>query len=251
LPFHNVKRAIQIIHHEIIRSMAFDNTTTSSSMCHVTMSEINIFRPTDILCSSNSKCALILLNGLKDCNCISINLPHVWPLAVIQVCADGAANRFHDFCQKSSIDLVPSIICGDLDSCDQSIIDHYKTRGTEIYRNINVDTTDFTKCVELLSTRNYIVDKKVQNIIAVGGLCGRFDHVMGCLQTLFLARSKYNIKIPLYLFHIENLVTLIPPGRSTIYVNQHLLTGKCGLVPLGSVARNVTTTGLQWNLKIL
>jgi len=76
-------------------------------------------------------------------------------------------------------------------------------------------------------------------IVTLGGLCGRFDQTLGCIQTLFLARKRFNLNnnCPFYLVHNENLVALLPQvepkmiflqfftGKSIIFLNigsQHI-----------------------------
>lgn len=106
---------------------------------------------------------------------------------------------------------------------------------------------------------------QIDTIVTIGGLYGRFDHVMGCIHTLFLLQKEFP-KLIVYCLLNRSMFTLLPPvrprsdlsfgpfpnvvfqGSHTIHVDLDATTGVCGLVPIGGPAKSVTTSGLEWNL---
>uniref|UniRef100_A0A915JZN9 Thiamin pyrophosphokinase catalytic domain-containing protein n=1 Tax=Romanomermis culicivorax TaxID=13658 RepID=A0A915JZN9_ROMCU len=213
----------------------------------ITTASLN-FYPLDLFSlqpiNRHPQIALILLNGDAACSCLSSHIEHMWSKSVVQVCADGSANRLYTMDKN----LIPSIICGDLDSCDRNVMEFYSKKNTEISRFEDQSSTDFTKCINMLKQRKYLDGDKTDAIVTLGGLCGRFDHVMGCLESLFIARTKFQIEKPVYILHNDSIVFLIPKGQHKIFIDKTYTTGKFGLIPLGCPAKCVTTNGLQWNL---
>ena len=58
--------------------------------------------------------------------------------ASVRYCADGGANRLHDRCRPSSVDLddafLPDLIKGDLDSLKSEVRDYYKSKARPLTR---------------------------------------------------------------------------------------------------------------------
>ncbi|VDP10600.1 unnamed protein product [Soboliphyme baturini] len=155
---------------------------------------------------------------------------------LVRVAADGAADKLRELGNGC---FIPDILCGDLDSVSASTVKFL--RSSVILKIPDQDSTDFTKCLRTIS------NKIVENIVALGGLCGRFDHVIGCLNSLSINLEE-NPHLRLFLLHSESLVTLLPKGENHIHLDLELCTGKCGLAPLGFPVENVYTDGLKWNL---
>ncbi|XP_043396452.1 thiamin pyrophosphokinase 1 isoform X9 [Chelonia mydas] len=113
-----------------------------------------------------------------------------------------------------SLDFLPDYISGDFDSITPEIREYYKV--------------------------------KIDMIVTLGGLGGRFDHIMASVETLFHANNT--IPTPVIVIHDFSLICLLQPGKHKLHVNTGLESSWCGLIPVGNPCDNVTTTGLKWNL---
>jgi len=198
---------------------------------------------------TESNFAVLLLNcrpitDEEDRKYISI----LWPKARIRACADGGANKLAALNKVQGTAFYPDFICGDLDSVRKENMDFFQQHGAALYKDTNPNATDYTKSARILAKQiNDDPNSKVDTIVTIGGLYGRFDHVMGCIHTLFLLQKEFP-KLPIYCIQERSLFTLLPSGRHAIHLDEGIANGVCGLVPIGCPAEKVTTTGLQWNL---
>ena len=197
------------------------------------------------------------------------NIERLFRRSRMTICADGAANHLHSFTAEKA--LVPNVICGDLDSIRNEVLQHMERRGSRIVHIANQDTTDFDKCLQYFynqshqdqsSSRlenNENLEKKT--IVVLGGLNdGRFDQTMSNVNTL----AKFQIQHPLdqlYMFTCGNSICMItsPPLPQ---LQKHLILcdstaidlRHCGLIPLVTSCDvddrglRVRASGLKWNL---
>lgn len=80
---------------------------------------------------------------------------------------------------------------------------------------------------------------------------GRLDHIMGNINTLYVASHRPNLKdLKICLVSQNDLTWLLKPGRHMIRIPPRLWSEKlhCALLPIGQPCYHVTTTGLKWNL---
>lgn len=86
---------------------------------------------------------------------------------------------------------------------------------------------------------------KISKVIVLGGLFGRFDHVLSSLHSLLRFDS-----CEIAIIDGVNLVTILREGSTSLDFagGQHLLTGKCGIIPLIQRKTMVSSNGLKWNL---
>lgn len=169
-----------------------------------------------------------------------------WQQASYRVAVDGGASCLLNLANEHKLELVPDLITGDFDSVTSEVLNIYEQKGTKIIATPNQDKTDFTKALEemqqLLKENNLELDA----ILTISRTSGRFDHVMGNLNTLYLAEEMSPVSV--YLISNNSLTWLLKKGKHKIKVHPSFC-GKCiGLIPLGAPCFQVTTTGLKWNL---
>jgi thiamine pyrophosphokinase len=141
----------------------------------------------------------------------------MWNRTEWKLCADGGANRLFD----SFPELLPTAICGDLDSIRKDVKEYYLKKGVLLVKIHDQNATDLQKCFtvvrwlersvkadvfdefieqgptseilkKLCPTPEFPPDKvpsHVHDVIILGALNGRFDHTMASFNTLFLLRQ--------------------------------------------------------------
>ncbi|XP_016951342.1 thiamin pyrophosphokinase 1 [Drosophila biarmipes] len=177
----------------------------------------------------------------------------LWRNAAVRCAVDGGSNHWRDFVvgqamsKKSngaSTPLEPlDVITGDFDSITEDTVDFFKT--TPKVHTPDQDATDFTKAIAVLQP--VMAQRKIRDVVVFHDNSGRLDHVMANLNTLYKSQ-KDNCNV--FLLSGDSVTWLLRPGKHTIQVPVDLVTSQrwCSLMPVGSPAYNVTTTGLKWNL---
>lgn len=175
--------------------------------------------------------------------------------AIVRCAVDGGSNHWRNFMlsqatdkqikDKDPKDVIdpPDLITGDFDSITQDTVEFFKT-----IPKINTpdqDATDFTKAFTVLQP--VMEQRKLHDVIVFHDCSGRLDQTMANLNTLF-KMQKENCNV--YLLGGDSITWLLRPGKHTIQIPLDLVTNQrwCSLMPVGSSAHNVTTTGLKWNL---
>eukprot|EP00116_Pleurobrachia_bachei_P008570 sb/3468832/ len=209
------------------------------------MGEVTIWSP--LACIKNPQIelnvALIILNSsLSE---LDDKLRTLWKTARFHICADGGANRLY---QVSSTQgpLIPEYVAGDLDSVYKDVLLFYEKQGSKIAKFSDQNTTDFEKCLKLITKHEKVTNKQFDVVYVLGSHGGRLDQSLSILNTLY--KHTKSSETPLFLIAPDTLTFVLPPGRHKIYVNTGLEGSFCGLVPLGEPCRSISTTGLAYNL---
>ncbi|GIY00587.1 thiamin pyrophosphokinase 1 [Caerostris extrusa] len=126
------------------------------------------------------------------------------------------------------------------------VLDFYKSKGVSIMPTPDQDETDFTKALRL--TEMHLQNKKLQvsSIIAVAQNGDRLDHILGNLNTLYQANEITST--PVFILGNHSLTWILSVGFHKIHVTKEMMNCHVGLIPLGQECKNVSTTGLKWNL---
>ncbi|KAG9355957.1 hypothetical protein JZ751_000801 [Albula glossodonta] len=170
-----------------------------------------VFTPLDCLLPSGKQniCLLILNQPLDE------DFLHVlWNKAVLRACADGGANHLYHLTAGKRESFLPDYISGDFDSITPEVKAFY--------------------------------EEKVDTIVTLGGLGGRFDQIMASVETLFHAQKMTDL--PVVVIQGSSLAYLLRAGRRhSLNVDTGLEGAWCSLIPVGGPCIT-TTTGLKWNL---
>nr|CCA24794.1 thiamin pyrophosphokinase putative [Albugo laibachii Nc14] len=208
---------------------------------------------------SHPRIAVILLNnkdfGWKIPRNVSAQLHqssreifcHMWSNAQVTICADGGANCLYDRAVRVEAEstFIPKYIKGDLDSLRPDVQSYYEQQGTEIIQDLDQDSNDLDKCLNLLYEKQQTKSAKRYAVFIFGGMGGRFDQEMQNINCLFRYHSKFQ---EMCLISEATTARLLLGGSHEIEPNLEFETGVCGIIPLGGMCRKLTTEGLQWDL---
>ncbi|XP_017141778.2 thiamin pyrophosphokinase 1 [Drosophila miranda] len=180
----------------------------------------------------------------------------LWKNAAVRCAVDGGSNHWREFLLGQGVIKRPKgapatggpfepldVITGDFDSITEETVDFFKS--TPKIHTPDQDATDFTKAITVLQP--VMAQRKIHDVIVFHDTSGRLDQVMANLNTLYKAQ-KDNCNV--FLLSGDSITWLLRPGKHTIQVPLDLVKTQrwCSLMPVGSMAHNVTTTGLKWNL---
>ncbi|EFO17055.1 thiamin pyrophosphokinase [Loa loa] len=168
---------------------------------------------------------------------------YLWNKSTFRSCTDGAANFIMPLVKNENC-LKPDLISGDFDSISAVARKFFESQ-VEIVETPDQDYTDMCKALQIIAERMRNKKLNISKVIVLGGLFGRFDHVLSSLHSL-LRFDSCGIAI----IDGINLVTILREGSTSLEFTggQHLLTGKCGIIPFTQRKTTVSSSGLKWNL---
>ncbi|GBG28746.1 Thiamine pyrophosphokinase 1 [Hondaea fermentalgiana] len=176
-------------------------------------------------------------------------MEHLWDLAELRVCVDGAANALYEACQSTdklaAARFTPNFIVGDLDSIESQSRSFFEARGTRVIQAPDQDKHDLEKALAIIAEaqEEAMLDTRY-SVIVLGATGGRLDHEFANISMLFKFDKTFQ---DLILLSDQSLALLLAPGKHTLIRPEDIISPTCGLAPLAGPAR-VTTSGLRWNL---
>ncbi|XP_074094025.1 thiamine pyrophosphokinase 1 isoform X2 [Cotesia typhae] len=173
--------------------------------------------------SSDSKYAIIILNQ-PILLAKKIVFP-LWKKAQIRVTVDGGTNQWlkylgplvDEVLSGQYLEYAPDLVTGDFDSISPDCMDKLKNTHVKVIETPDQNYTDFTKSLIQLSNECRNKNIKINKIYVFVESSGRLDHIMG----------YHTIKIPRVLIEDNSWA---------------------GLLPVGSSVKNISSTGLKYNL---
>ncbi|MGD9567181.1 MAG: thiamine diphosphokinase [Sedimentibacter sp.] len=148
------------------------------------------------------------------------------------ICADGGLEKVEN------LNLRPSLILGDFDSVDSSVLEYYKKLNIETVTFPSVkDYTDMELAVE------YAVKKGFKHVILTGATGTRLDHTLANIQLL----EKYHHQgIKLEIIDNNNYISII--SDNTDIKIKHKRNYFVSLVPVTEKLEGLTLEGFKYPL---
>ncbi|XP_004524024.1 thiamin pyrophosphokinase 1 isoform X2 [Ceratitis capitata] len=213
-------------------------------------SETCLWHPSEVITgchATRNDYACLVLN--RNLHVPAQTVKEIWQKAQIRCLVDGGANHWRNFLSKhcqNEIMKHPEYITGDFDSITEETRNHFSAPETKYQHTPLQDETDFTKAIRFLLPE--LGKRNIHKVIVLQENSGRLDQIMANINTLFKLQSE---RLNIYLLNSSCLSWLLLPGRHKIKIPRELIDcGQwCALMPIGSRANMVTTTGLKWNLE--
>lgn len=215
--------------------------------------------------------SLIILNTSVD----RIDIRQLWSCSSLHVCADGGANRLHDYFEEEErAKFIPEFITGDCDSLRDDVRKYYVSRGTVMIPQMLQYSTDFMKAIKIVvlsytEGKNQLTSKMEENdglsslvdqykgqepctVCVAGGIGGRFDQTFHLINQLHTLKTEFP-HLRLFFVTASDTIFLAPKGTNYIkYTDRTLFNTadpvpKCGLLPFGNRVV-LTTNGLKYDV---
>ena len=130
--------------------------------------------------------------------------------------------------------------------------EYYRSCGSQIIKDSSQESTDFMKCLKLVSSKaKEIIREPSQklDIVVLGGLEGRVDQGLSQLHHLFMADIGALLHIgQILLLTPKSITFLLQKGLNKIHTpSGRGLAENVGILPIGRPAV-ISTTGLEWDV---
>lgn len=138
-----------------------------------------------------------------------------------------------DYLMEASV--VPDILLGDYDSCDEKTLDRYRNKGIKV-----IDYPSEKDMTDTHLALDYAVALGVNEVVLFGATGSRFDHT---LSNLFVLK-KYQDKLAVTIHDDYNCIWLADNNQSITKNDYKYIS----LVPLSEVVTCVTFEGVKYPL---
>jgi thiamine pyrophosphokinase len=110
---------------------------------------------------------------------------------------------------------IPDYIRGDLDSLREDVRHFFYSQETEIQQESEQKSTDFMKCIKLISIKEEEEENSSKyDVLAIGAFGGRFDQTMSNIHYLYKLKDERKI----YLLSDNNMTFLLDKVRKKKYI---------------------------------
>ncbi|KAK4999879.1 thiamine pyrophosphokinase [Cryomyces antarcticus] len=217
------------------------------------------FRPVDFLRKGHSQSgdlynapgsALLILNQpIEDAE----TFDRIWQHTSYRLCADGGANRLYDMVAakytSQTLEYLPSIVHGDLDSLRDDVRTYYLSRGVDVSRDPDQYSSDFGKAMQKISQKFAETPNVQRKVLIHGSLGGRVDQGIGMLHEMFREQLNHPA-LQMWLFSESSISFILLKGTSIIHtpMSEAYLTPNVGILPIYGLA-TISTKGLEWDVK--
>lgn len=146
------------------------------------------------------------------------------------ICCDGGVR--HSF----ELRITPSLILGDLDSADPSILTHYKQLNVPIEKYpVEKDFTDMELCMRRA------IELKAKEVYVFGAIGNRLDHMLGNVHALVYALKN---NVTAYMIDENNTACVIDREIALHGAEGGIIS----LIPLTTSVTGVKTSDLRYPL---
>lgn len=205
----------------------------------------------------------------------------LWQQYTIRVCADGGANRLHDYLGED-VAYLPDLVVGDMDSIRPAVLQYYaRSPKTTVIKQETQYSTDFMKSINAATLLLCGVDLSAQRIdlydgisrlygqadktglrdvplLVLNGIDGRFDQTVHSMVQFYrlLAEDPY---YKMCYLTLSDMIIAVPETESATDSRRggHWLeigelapfVGNCGLLPFAGPTVIHKTRGLKWDVE--
>ncbi|KAL8665745.1 MAG: hypothetical protein Q9202_002055 [Teloschistes flavicans] len=137
-----------------------------------------------------------------------------------------------------------------LDSIRPEVRAHYEKQGAKIVHDPDQYSTDLTKSLKCI--KQWAEKCKVErlDVVALGGIGGRFDQGFSQLQSLYSAsRNQSLLQGRLFLANPQSICFLLSEGKNKIQtpLRPGFFGENVGIIPIGRPS-TISTKGLEWDV---
>lgn len=149
------------------------------------------------------------------------------------------------FPTELAVSYLPDLIKGDLDSLRLDVQEYYTSKGVQVLKDEDQNSTDLMKCVDVIIEKEESEGRGQYEIVILGGLAGRLDQTMHTLSYLHKLRK---VRDRVYAVTDDNVGWVLDSGEHHIEIDHSVLGVTCGLLPVGIDSTVLSTCGLRWDL---
>lgn len=146
------------------------------------------------------------------------------------ICADGGLEK------AESLNLIPNIIIGDLDSVNKTVLKKYLDMNIQLIKYpAEKNYTDMELAIE------YAVEKQFNDIVLIGASGSRLDHTMA---NIMLIERYYKIGINIKIIDNNNFIQIVTSNMAINNKKDYYVS----IVPITDIIVGITLEGFKYPL---